>query len=83
MYARLVYGMSHHCEDKQSEMHPLTIKSLRGVVQTHKQGNQTELDDWKLCYKDHDDDMYIEDQLNSSVVSHSDEENDCLFDLEM
>jgi hypothetical protein len=91
MYARLVYGMSHHCEQKESEMHPLTVKSLRGVVNTHNQETlddsdrhimeheASESDDWEVCY--HDDTFK---EPRKSVVSNDEEEEDeCLFDLEM
>ena len=89
MYARLVHGMSHHCEDSESEMHPLTAKSLRGVVNTHNKGlhsRSSHVDDdvqddndWEVSYQEE-----IK-KTRSSVVSDDDEEEDdgCLFDLEM
>lgn len=94
MYARLVYGMSHQNEE---EMHPLTVKSLRGVVNTHNQDShrhadhqedEKEKDDWEMCNQEeiHKDAM-IDTRESSSVVSNDeaeeDDDDDFLFNLEM
>jgi len=61
MYARLIYGMSHHCDEEERSMHPLTAKSLRGVVNTHRQDLSRrdeeeeqvpfpDLDNWEISY---------------------------------
>eukprot|EP00804_Cyclotella_cryptica_P031090 CCRYP_015970-RA/>CCRYP_015970-RA protein AED:0.44 eAED:0.44 QI:0/-1/0/1/-1/1/1/0/100 len=53
--------MSHHCDEEERSMHPLTVKSLRGVVNTHHQDLSRrdeeeekvpfpELDSWEICY---------------------------------
>ena len=67
-------------------MHPLTVKSLRGVVNTHNKGlrsHSSHVDeddnDWEVSYQE---DIK---KAGSSIVSNDDEEEDdgCLFDLEM
>eukprot|EP00956_Cyclotella_meneghiniana_P013490 scaffold19546_cov65-Cyclotella_meneghiniana.AAC.7 len=81
MYARLVLGMSANSENSKRMMHPLTAKSLRGVVDTHNQEGSNDIseeDDWEVCYQE------IENtQWTSSVDSNYDEDDDCLFHLEM
>jgi hypothetical protein len=83
--------MSHQNEE---EMHPLTVKSLRGVVNTHNQDShrhaghqedEKEKDDWEEMHKD----AMIDTRESSSVVSNDeaeeedDDDDDCLFNLEM
>lgn len=71
-------------------MHPLTVKSIRGVVNTHNhQGSvpdslleheaTPESDDWEVCYQDHEE----ANSRPSFVSNDEEEEDDCVFDLEM
>ena len=81
MYARLVLGMSANTEDSKSEMHPLTAKSLRGVVNTHNQEDRNNIfkeDDWEVCYQEMEN-----TQWTTSIDSNDEEDDDCLFHLEM
>ncbi|KAL3785316.1 hypothetical protein HJC23_008880 [Cyclotella cryptica] len=38
MYTRLVNGMLLHYDDDEHSMHPLTVKSLKGLMSTHRRG---------------------------------------------
>lgn len=95
MFTRLIRGMSHNGQD--DEMHPLTAKSLRGVMSTYHQDSEQEqeevsvpfpeLEDWEMSYHQADTKS---DASSSSTVSKSgddaeddEEENDCFFCLEM
>lgn len=72
-------------------MHPLTVKSLRGVVNTHNQGTLNDSDrhimeheaskpdDWEVCYNDNT----FKEPRSSVVSNDEDEEDECVFDLEM
>jgi hypothetical protein len=91
MYARLVYGMSHAQYDNEDAMHPLTVKSLRSVVNTHHQDSKKygsysperdveQLDDSETTYQDpactDDKPAMATCASSSSMVSNSDDEEE-------